>query len=289
MPGKIIAPNASLSEIALFKKSFEDLKAGKRLSCPSPLPQAKAKGKVSKWGGSMCFKVYLPSHRGSFTSHAVESHGVPRSATTVGQYICEQLHPVTKKPCGYQFKRPDHLNRHKFGRDGKGGKACAANEMKSDHLLGCDYTFADGTVCGRSFKQTKLYDRHLLSKDHGGPGAREAASDKKRLGLQVRMDSIKEAQRRSSIREVGRWNSNEGVERKSQRPQLNSVFPAPTAAVEVEDEAVDDPVFELAASADAEVSEVSPKTEIRLGTEALHLKLNQIDFELEKMLSKFAQ
>ena len=171
MPNKIQSSRASASVIKLFKRSSELLKSGTDVRCPAPSPQAQSTGKVTTWGGSACLKLYHSKR--AFTNHAVDSHGVPRSATTSGTHICERVHPFTKVFCGHQFKREDHLKRH------QGRKDCAGFATKSSHLFGCKHIFADGKICGRSFKKKGVFDRHLLSKTHGGLGARESASQKK--------------------------------------------------------------------------------------------------------------
>ena len=171
MPNKIQSSRASASVIQLFKGSFELLKSGSDVHCPAPSPQAQSTGKVTTWGGSSCLKLYHSKR--AFTNHAVDSHGVPRSATTSGAHICGRVHPFTKAFCGHQFKREDHLKRHQNRKD------CAGFETKSSHLFGCKHVFADGKICGRSFKKKVVFDRHLLSKSHGGLGARESASQKK--------------------------------------------------------------------------------------------------------------
>ena len=168
MPNKTQPSRASASVIKLFKRSSELLKNGSDVRCPVPSPQAQSTGKV---GGSACLKLYHSKR--AFTNHAVDSHGVPRSATTSGTHICERVHPFTKVFCGHQFKREDHLKRH------QGRKDCAGFATKSSHLFGCKHIFADGKICGRSFKKKSVFDRHLLSKTHGGLGARESASQKK--------------------------------------------------------------------------------------------------------------
>ena len=171
MPNKTQSSRASASVIKLFKRSSELLKSGSDVRCPVPSPQAQSTGKVTTWGGSACLKLYHSKR--AFTNHAVDSHGVPRSATTSGTHICERVHPFTKVFCGHQFKREDHLKRH------QGRKDCAGFATKSSHLFGCKHIFADGKICGRSFKKKGVFDRHLLSKTHGGLGARESASQKK--------------------------------------------------------------------------------------------------------------
>ena len=168
MPNKTQSSRASASVIKLFKRSSELLKNGSDVRCPVPSPQAQSTGKV---GGSACLKLYHSKR--AFTNHAVDSHGVPRSATTSGTHICERVHPFTKVFCGHQFKREDHLKRH------QGRKDCAGFATKSSHLFGCKHIFADGKICGLSFKKKSVFDRHLLSKTHGGLGARESASQKK--------------------------------------------------------------------------------------------------------------
>ena len=168
MPNKTQSSRASASVIKLFKRSSELLKSGSDVRCPVPSPQAQSTGKV---GGSACLKLYHSKR--AFTNHAVDSHGVPRSATTSGTHICERVHPFTKVFCGHQFKREDHLKRH------QGRKDCAGFATKSSHLFGCKHIFADGKICGRSFKKKSVFDRHLLSKTHGGLGARESAFQKK--------------------------------------------------------------------------------------------------------------
>ena len=168
MPNKTQSSRASASVIKLFKRSSELLKNGSDVRCPVPSPQAQSTGKV---GGSACLKLYHSKR--AFTNHAVDSHGVPRSATTSGTHICERFHPFTKVFCGHQFRREDHLKRH------QGRKDCAGVATKSPHLFGCKHIFADGKICGRSFKKKSVFDRHLLSKTHGGLGARESRSQKK--------------------------------------------------------------------------------------------------------------
>ena len=168
MPNKTQSSRASASVIKVFKRSSELLKNGSAVRCPVPSPQAQSTGKV---GGSACLKLYHSKR--AFTNHAVDSHGVPRSATTSGTHICERVHPFTKVFCGHQFKREDHLKRH------QGRKDCAGFATKSSHLFGCKHIFADGKICGLSFKKKSVFDRHLLSKTHGGLGARESASQKK--------------------------------------------------------------------------------------------------------------
>ena len=171
MPNKTQSSRAPASVIKLFKRSSELLKSGSDVRCPVPSPQAQSTGKVTTWGGSACLKLYHSKR--AFTNHAVDSHGVPRSATTSGTHICERVHPFTQVFCGHQFKREDHLKRH------QGRKDCAGFETKSSHLFGCKHIFADGKICGRSFKKKSVFDRHLLSKTHGGLGARESAFQKK--------------------------------------------------------------------------------------------------------------
>ena len=197
MPRKVTVPEASPAEIEIFQRSFESLEKGNTLTCPSPLPQARnPNGKKSKWGGSKCFKLFLPSHRGAYTAHAMKAHGIPQSATTAGGWICDLRHPVTKIQCGYRFGREDHLKRH------KSGKVCLAYVDKANHLIGCAQVFDDGRVCGRSFKQPKLYRRHLLSRDHGGPGARAVAAARKEMGKHARREDRSSADLRDMEEEV---------------------------------------------------------------------------------------
>lgn len=184
MPRKVTISESSPDAIEKFQLAFEELEEGISIVCPTPFPQARKPNvnkqptnKTKKWGGSACYKLFKSKHRGAFTSHAMKAHGIPASATTTGPWMCKFPNPLTTIPCGYRFKRLDHLKRHQ-GADGSGrvGKMCAAYEDKADHLLGCDHTFDDGRVCGRFFKQVKLFRRHQNSRDHGGLGARAIAS-----------------------------------------------------------------------------------------------------------------
>ena len=86
-----------------------------------------------------------------------------------GAKKCFLSNPTTGVICGMKFDRDDHLLRHQRGED------CLAQRGKlvtPRHLKGCTFVFDDKRVCGKSFKQLKDYKRHMLSKSHGGPGAR---------------------------------------------------------------------------------------------------------------------
>ena len=207
MPNRIQASCASASVVEIFKVARESLRGGVDTRCPSPLPQARSKGKNDQsWSGSPCLKLYHSTHPGAFVNHAVLLHGVPRSELTSGQYICEKTHPVSKKLCGHRFKREDHLTRHQDGSDGDGGRDCAAYEAKAIRTRGCDFVFASGIVCGLTFKKESQFVRHGQSKSHGGPGARAASATKgdveKSNGKNTNIDSNLEASPASTKEEV---------------------------------------------------------------------------------------
>ena len=104
-----------------------------------------------------------------FYLHAQRRHGIEFSAMMTGAKKCFLSNPSTGRICGMRFDRKDHLVRHQNGAD------CLSNRGKPEtppHLQGCTFVFDDKRICGKTFKQSKDYTRHLLAKSHGGPGAR---------------------------------------------------------------------------------------------------------------------
>ena len=155
--------------IGLFRAAASALKMGS-VGCPYPreLSQHLLSQRTKSGSGRVCQEMKFSKLR-FFYLHAQRRHGIEFSAMMTGVKKCFLSNPSTGRICGMRFDRKDHLVRHQNGAD------CLSNRGKPEtppHLQGCTFVFDDKRICGKTFKQSKDYTRHLLAKSHGGPGAR---------------------------------------------------------------------------------------------------------------------
>ena len=156
--------------IALFQAAVRSLKEGRPVFCPHPraLSDHHLSQRTESGSWRVCKETQFKKPR-YFYLHAARRHNIAYSALMTGAKKCFLSNPTTGVICGMKFDRDDHLLRHQRGGD------CLAQRGKfatPRHLKGCTFVFDDKRVCGKSFKQLKDYKRHMLSKSHGGPGAR---------------------------------------------------------------------------------------------------------------------
>ena len=150
--------------VAAFQAAMIKLRNGHNTCCPF----AKFKSCLKETVPGSEAQPFKARNPWVLAYHGLMVHNIPYKFTTEGGLSCSSFDPTTKIVCGYRFKRLDKLEAHQKRRFclGQSGK-------QEQHLsrVGCSL-FVKGKLCGKKFSNAKCLRRHLVSKMHGGRGAR---------------------------------------------------------------------------------------------------------------------
>ena len=126
-------------------------------------------------------KPFAASHPANLVYHGLMVHNFSYEWTTQGSLSCSKVDKSTNQTCGFRFDRDDHLERH------QDAKYCLGREPRVEHekkLSGCTL-YVRGQICGKKTTTKTALRRHLLSKMHGGPGARAGAQGGEKQNIKV--------------------------------------------------------------------------------------------------------